>query len=64
MLLGDATGMQAIVTQLTTGLTPANILGIVGDIVPFLIAIIPVSLGIYFLRRMIKGFGNKGKVKM
>lgn len=59
-----ATGMQAIVSQLTTGLTASNVLGIISDIMPFIIAIVPISLAIYFLRRVVKGFGNKGKVKM
>lgn len=57
-----ATGMEAIVTQLTTGVTPATIFEVVGDVMPFVIAMIPIALGLYFLRRVIKGAG-KAKVK-
>lgn len=63
MIIADATGMSAIVTQLTSGLTPANLLAIVSDVIPFVIAIVPVALGIYFLRRALKGVG-KGKAKL
>lgn len=57
-----ASGMEAIVTQLTTGVTPATIFEVVGDVMPFVIAMIPIALGLYFLRRVIKGAG-KAKVK-
>ena len=45
MLLGDAvTGMQAIVTQLTTGITASTIFSVVGDVMPFVITMIPIAL--------------------
>lgn len=63
MLLGDAvTGMQAIVTQLTTGITATTIFSVVGDVMPFVITMIPIALGLYILRKVIKG-ASKAKVK-
>ena len=60
------TGMSAVISALTnssTGLTSATMFGVVEDLVPFIVMIVPVSLGIYFLRKLIKGSG-KGKVRM
>lgn len=57
-----ATGMEAIITQLTTGVTAATIFEVVGDVMPFVILLIPVSLGLYELRKVIKGAG-KAKVR-
>lgn len=54
--------MDAIITALTTGLTEAKLLGVVAALVPFIIVIVPVALGIYFLRKLVKGAG-KGKVR-
>ena len=54
--------MDAVITALTTGLTPAVFFGIVADIVPFIITMVPIALGLYFLRKLVKGAG-KGKVK-
>lgn len=54
--------MEAVVTSLTTGLTPAVFFGIVEDTVPFIIVMVPIALGLYFLRKLVKGAG-KGKVK-
>lgn len=57
--------MQSVVAALTnssTGLSADSILGAIADLVPYLVMIIPVSIGIYFLRRLIKGTG-KAKVK-
>ena len=58
-----ATGMSAVITALTTGLTADKFFTVVADLVPFIVMIVPVSLGIYFLRKLIKGSG-KGKVRM
>lgn len=55
--------MSAIITALTEGLTAATLLGVVADLVPFIIVIIPVALGIYFLRKILKGT-SKGKFRM
>lgn len=54
--------MDAIISALTTGLTSSVLLGVVADLVPFIIVIVPVALGIYFLRKLVKGAG-KGKVR-
>lgn len=63
MLLGDAvTGMQSIVTQLTTGITSSTIFSVVADVMPFVITMIPISLGLYLLRKVVKGAG-KAKIK-
>lgn len=57
-----ATGMTEVVTALTTGLTPAVFFDTVADVIPFVIVLVPVCLGLYFLRKLIKGAG-KGKVR-
>lgn len=54
--------MDAVITALTTGLTPTVFFDIVADIVPFIIVMVPIALGLYFLRKLVKGAG-KGKVK-
>lgn len=57
--------MSAIITALTdstTGLSAAKLLAVVADLVPFIVMIVPVALGIYFLRKLIKGTA-KGKVR-
>lgn len=56
------TGMTSIVSQLTTGVTPATIFAVVGDVMPFVITMIPIALGLYMLRKVVKGAG-KAKVK-
>lgn len=61
-----ASGMQAVISALTnstTGLTASTMFGVVADLVPFIIMIVPVSLGVYFLRKLIKGSG-KAKVRI
>lgn len=55
-------GMSEVVTALTTGLTPAVFFDTVADVIPFVIVIVPVALGTYFLRKLIKGAG-KAKVR-
>lgn len=57
-----ATGMDAVITALTTGLTPAVFFDTVADIIPFVVLLVPVCLGLYFLRKLVKGAG-KGKVR-
>lgn len=54
--------MESVISALTSGLTPATFFGVVADIVPFIIVIVPVALGTYFLRKLVKGSG-KAKVK-
>lgn len=57
--------MSGVVTALTgtNGLSATTIFSIVSDLAPLLLIIIPASLGLYFLRKIIKGVGNKGKVR-
>ena len=54
--------MEAVITDLTTTLTPTAFFGIVKDLVPFIGVMVPVALALYFLRKLVKGAG-KGKVK-
>lgn len=56
------TGMEAVISALTTGLTPAVFFAVVADIVPFILTIVPIALGVYFLRKLVKGAG-KAKVR-
>ena len=58
-------GMSSVISALTnstTGLTASNMFGVVAELVPFIVMIVPVALGIYFLRKLVKGAG-KGKVR-
>ncbi len=54
--------MEDVITALTTGLTADKFFEVVADLMPFVIVIVPVALGLYFLRKLIKGAG-KGKVR-
>lgn len=56
------TGMQAVISALTEGVTSAVMFGTLAEIIPFVITLIPFSLGLYFLRKLVKGAGH-GKVK-
>ena len=61
-----AKGMEAVISALTnstTGLTASTMFGVVADLVPFIVMIVPVALGVYFLRKLIKGAG-KAKVRI
>lgn len=60
-----ATGMASVITALTgtNGLTTATFFEVVADLVPFIVRIVPVALGVYFLRKLVKGAG-KAKVRM
>lgn len=57
--------MDTVITALTdptTGLTAKTFFDVIADIAPFLIIMVPVALGIYFLRKLVKGT-TKAKVK-
>lgn len=54
--------MESVISALSSGLTPATFFGVVADLVPFIIVIVPVALGTYFLRKLVKGAG-KAKVR-
>jgi len=55
--------MEDVITALVTGLTPAVFFGMVADLVPFIIVLVPVALGVHFLRKLVKGAG-KAKVRL
>ena len=57
-----ATGMGEVITALTTGITADTIFAVVADIVPFIVTMVPIALGVYFLRKLVKGAG-KAKVR-
>lgn len=57
-----ATGMDAVVSALTTGLTSDVMFETLSEVMPLVITIVPFALGLYFLRKLVKGFG-KGKVR-
>lgn len=57
------TGMKAVISALTTSLTADTFFSVIVDIVPFLAIIVPVALGFYVLRKLVKGAG-KAKVRM
>ena len=60
-----ANGMNTVVSALTnssTGLNASTMFGVVADLVPFIVMIVPVALGVYFLRKLVKGPG-KAKVR-
>lgn len=54
--------MQAVVSALTTGINSTTIFAVVADVIPFVVTLVPIALGIYFLRKLIKGAG-KAKVR-
>ena len=54
--------MNGVVTAITTGLTPTVFFGVIADLVPLIILLVPIALGLYFLRKLVKG-SAKGKVK-
>lgn len=58
----EATGMDAIVTALSTAFAPTTMLGQIAALMPAIGVLIPSVLAIYFLRRFIKGAG-KAKLK-
>lgn len=56
-------GMEAVISALTSGLTADTFFSVVADLVPFIVVLVPVALGVYFLRKLVKGAG-KAKVRM
>lgn len=57
-----ADSMSDIVTSLNTGITSSTIFGTVAQLMPWVITLIIACLGLYFLRKLIKG-AAKGKVR-
>lgn len=60
---GSVTGMDAVISALTTGITAETIFSVVADVMPFVVTMVPIALGLYLLRKLIKGAG-KAKVKI
>lgn len=54
--------MSEVVSQLNTGITSSTLFGTVADLMPWVITLTIASLGLYFLRKLIKG-ASKGKVR-
>lgn len=48
-----STGMEAVVTSLTTSLSAANLWDIVGEVVPFLAISVLFGLGFYLVKRIL-----------
>lgn len=55
-------GVITALTDTTTGLTASSILSVVTDLVPFIVMMVPVALGVYFLRKLVKG-ASRAKVR-
>lgn len=57
--------MSGFITAITGegGLTAATFYGVLTDMVPLLVILIPVALGFYFIRKLIKG-SAKAKVRI
>lgn len=54
--------MTEIITALNTGITSETLFGTVADLMPWVITLTIASLGLYFLRKLVKG-ASKGKVR-
>ena len=57
--------MSAVISALTdstSGLTSATFYSEITALVPFIVLMVPIALGLYFLRRLVSGAG-KAKVK-
>lgn len=50
---GGATGMEAVITSLTSSLSAANLWGVVGTVVPFLAISVLFGLGFYLVKRIL-----------
>lgn len=57
--------MDAFITALTGegGITAASLWGVMSSLIPYLVIIVPVALGFYFVRKLIKGTA-KAKVRL
>lgn len=49
----EVTGMEAVITSLTTSLSATNLWGIVGNVVPFLAISVLFGLGFYLVKRIL-----------
>lgn len=57
--------MNAFITALTgeNGITANSLWQVMSELVPYLVIIVPVALGFYFVRKLIKGT-SKAKVRL
>lgn len=55
--------MTNAITAITTAVTAESLWASFGNLAPFLAVIIPVALGMYFLRKLLKG-SAKGKTRI
>lgn len=66
MLMAEVTtptgSMTEVISQLNTGITSSTLFGTVSQLMPWVITLTIASLGLYFLRKLIKG-ASKGKVR-
>lgn len=51
-----ATGMDAVITSLTTSLSADNLWGIVGSVVPIIAISVLFGLGFYLVKRVLNKF--------
>lgn len=49
----EVTGMEAVITSLTTSLSAANLWSVVGNVVPFLAISVLFGLGFYLVKRIL-----------
>lgn len=54
--------MENLVATLTQGVTAETIFTVVGQVMPFVVTMIPIALGLTMLRRVVKG-ASKAKVR-
>lgn len=50
----ELVGMDAVVSELTTSLSAANLWAVFADIIPFVAVVTLVALGFYLIRRQLK----------
>lgn len=50
--------MADIVASLQQGITADTIFSVVGQVIPFVITMVPIALGLTMLRRVVKGAGS------
>ena len=61
----ETTAMGSFISALTgtNGITANSLWGVLTELVPYLVIIVPVALGFYFVRKLIKGT-SRAKVRM
>lgn len=61
-IMDTVDSMSDIITALNSGLSSSTLFGTVAQLMPWVITLTIASLGLYFLRKLIKG-AAKGKVR-